>query len=218
MTRKICTFTVYCFDGIRPDGMTLIPCGKGQTFDEPLTRSHLHIWKLQLDFLGAGDVAEQAEQAKCLKHSSLHWSTNTSSYHTVAIESSGVLGPKALSFSHNQGGRLISVSMEPQAHSYLYQRISSAIQRANTAVVTGTLSSDSDELMLFVGFLNHCFVSSCFSNFVFFILFAFFPFLPTCLSSSCFCLYVCPCFVFFIIIIIVFVSFCLPCILLCSFL
>ena len=68
----------------------------------------------------------------------------------VAIKTSGVFGPKALSFLHELGSRLISVSMEPQARNYLLQRISVAIQRANAAAVMGTLSSDSDDLSCFL--------------------------------------------------------------------
>ena len=139
---------LYRSDGKRPDGITLIPWERGKvlvwdaTCPDTFAPSHLDIAAR-----GAGDVAERAEQAKCLKYSSLE---SKYLFVPVAIETSGVFGPKALSFLHELGSRLISVSMEPQARNYLLQRISVAIQRANAAAVMGTLSSDSDDLSCFL--------------------------------------------------------------------
>ena len=56
----------------------------------------------------------------------------------IAIESSGVSGPKAYSFLNDLGRRLMSVTMDSQARHYLFQRISVAVQRGNAALVLGT--------------------------------------------------------------------------------
>ena len=138
----------YRSDGKRPDGITLIPWenGKALIWDatclDTFAPSHLEVAARE-----AGEVAEQAERAKCLKYSSLE-----SKYHfvPVAIETSGVFGPKALSFLHDLGSRLISVSTEPQVRNYLFQRILVAVQRGNAAAVMGTLNNDSDDLSCFL--------------------------------------------------------------------
>ena len=117
---------LYCSDGKHPDGITLIPWENGKaliwdvTCPDTFAPSHLEVAAR-----GAGDVAEQAEQAKCHKYSLLE---SKYPFAPVAIDTSGVFGPKAFSFLHDLSSRLISVSMEPQARNYLFQRISVAVR------------------------------------------------------------------------------------------
>ena len=181
-------------DGKRPDGITLNPWENGKaliwdaTFPKTFAPPHLEVAARR-----AGDVAVQAEPAKCLKYSSLE---SRYCFVSVAIKTSGVFGPKAFSFLHDLGSRLISVSMEPQARNYLFHCILIAVQRANAAAVMGTLNNNSDDLscflsrwfmVLFFLVLFHCFFHSpCFCVFVFFVVL--FPFMSSfCHIYSCFC-------------------------------
>eukprot|EP00731_Ephydatia_muelleri_P032900 Em0024g444a len=63
----------------------------------------------------------------------------------VAIETSGVFGPKTKEFLKELGLRLRQVSGEANSFAYLTQRLSVAIQRGNAASVLGTIKMDSEE-------------------------------------------------------------------------
>ena len=64
----------------------------------------------------------------------------------VAIETSGVFGPKTKEFLKELGLRLRQVSGEANSFAYLTQRLSVAIQRGNAAsVMLGTIKMDSEE-------------------------------------------------------------------------
>ncbi len=85
---------------------------------------------------GAGLVAAAAEERKEAKYmglSSLHCFT------PVAIETSGVFGPKSLLFVSELGRRLARVTGELRSTNYLLQRLSVAVQRGNSASVMGTM-------------------------------------------------------------------------------
>ncbi len=84
---------------------------------------------------GAGLVAAAAEERKEAKYtglSSLHCFT------PVAIETSGVFGPKSLLFVSELGRRLARVTGELRSN-YLLQILSVAVQRGNSAAVMGTM-------------------------------------------------------------------------------
>ena len=63
----------------------------------------------------------------------------------VAIETSGVFGPKTTEFLKELGLRLRQVSGEANSFAYLTQRLSVAIQRGHAASVLGTIKMDSEE-------------------------------------------------------------------------
>ena len=75
--------------------------------------------------LAAGEVAELAEERKCTKYNSL---PVTHSFTPVAIDTSGVIGPKSLVFLKELGRRVRRHTKDERATSYLLQRISVAIQ------------------------------------------------------------------------------------------
>jgi len=56
----------------------------------------------------------------------------------VAIETSGVFGPEALSFLKDLEGRLARVTKEEKSTTYLIQRLPVAVQRGNAASALGT--------------------------------------------------------------------------------
>ena len=55
----------------------------------------------------------------------------------VAVESSGVFGPKSLSFVRELGRRLRDQSGEEKSSTYLIQRLSMAVQRGNALAILG---------------------------------------------------------------------------------
>ena len=63
----------------------------------------------------------------------------------VAIETSGVFGPKTMEFLKGLGHRLRQVSGEANTFAYLSQRLSVAIQHGNAASVLGTMKMGSQE-------------------------------------------------------------------------
>ena len=83
----------------------------------------------------AGTVASKAESKKLQKYALLG-----NSYHFVpiAIETSGVFGPEALSFLRELGRRIKAETGEPRSLQFLLQRIAVAVQRGNMAAVLGT--------------------------------------------------------------------------------
>ena len=83
-------------------------------------------WHMAVSAGGAGKVAEQAEQAKCLTYSALE---SKFFFVPIAIKSSGVSCPKAYTFLNDLGRHLMSVTMDSQACYYLFQLISVAVQR-----------------------------------------------------------------------------------------
>eukprot|EP00731_Ephydatia_muelleri_P014846 Em0008g566a len=93
----------------------------------------------------AGAVGQQAEDKKAQKYKHL------SSHHfftPVAIETSGVYGPRTADFLKELGHRLRQVSGEASSFHYLAQRLSVAIQRGNSASVMGTMDGDGEEFFV----------------------------------------------------------------------
>ena len=131
-------------DGKCPNGLSLVPWKEGKpliwdaTCPNTFAASHLESASNI-----PGIVAEQAEESKCLKYSSLR-----SSYHfvPVGIETSGVFGPQAAAFLHDLGRRLKTTTLEHEALNHLLQRISVAVQRTNYVAIRGTLSINNEDI------------------------------------------------------------------------
>ena len=86
--------------------------------------------------LAAGEVATLAEERKCAKYNGL---PVTHSLTPVAIETSGVIGPKSLEFLKELGRRVRRQTGDERAASFLLQRISVAVQRGNAVSILGGL-------------------------------------------------------------------------------
>ena len=63
----------------------------------------------------------------------------------MAIETTGVFGPRTTQFFKELGHRLRQVSGEANSYAYLARRLSVAVQRGNAASVLGTMKVDSDD-------------------------------------------------------------------------
>src|SRR6201995_310620 len=129
-------------DGKRPDGMTLIPwqAGKNLVWDvtvaDTLAASHLPITS-QLP----GSAAENASDKKESKYSEL---ARTYIFMPIAFETLGPIGRKAFDFLTDLGRRIASVTRDPREGSYLFQRISVAIQRFNCVCFKGSFETPLD--------------------------------------------------------------------------
>ena len=69
---------------------------------------------------------------------------------SVAIETTGVFGPRTTEFFKELSHGLRQVSGEANSFAYLTQRLSVAIQRGNAASILGTMKVDSEDKEFFV--------------------------------------------------------------------
>lgn len=83
-----------------------------------------------------GAAAEAAEEAKRRKYASL---SNNYIFMPLGVETFGPWGPTMKNFIKKVAPRLVDVTGDKRAGSFLAQRISLAIQRGNAASVLGTL-------------------------------------------------------------------------------
>lgn len=125
-------------DGKRPDGMTLVPWERGKSllWDATVPDSMAPSYRSTAVSGTGGLVAGLAETKKWAKYSHL---TDSYVFTPVAIESFGAFGPKSKAFLNCLGRTIKLYSGDNQAKSYLFQRISVAIQRGNTALIMDTV-------------------------------------------------------------------------------
>ena len=139
-------------DGKRPDGTSVMPWKSGRTlvWDAtcPDTLVPLHV---VLAAREAGLVASQAEQTKTLKYAHLN---SIHHFVPVAVETSGVFGPEAMTFVKELGRRVRAETEEPLSLQFLLQGTAVAIQRGNAAAFLGT-SSPMDNVL--ISYLELCF-------------------------------------------------------------
>ena len=134
-------------DGKRPDGMTLIPwtAGKPLVWDftcvDTTAMSHLTSTAAR-----AGAAALSAESMKESKYKNLN---NQYTFLPVAVETFGAWGPQGLELIKQIGNKLSELTGDRRSTSFLFQRISIAIQRGNAASIFGTFPTSQalDELL-----------------------------------------------------------------------
>ena len=122
--------------GLRPDGVTLLPWGRGKpmiwdfTCPDTFAASHITITRAT-----GGGAADQAERNKIVKYAPL-----TPQYEVVpiAVETLGAYGPSAWAFVGLLGSRLVRATGDRRAGAFLRQRISMAVQRGNVLSLRGT--------------------------------------------------------------------------------
>jgi len=128
-----------CFrsDGKRPDGLTINPWKGGLTaawdYTTPDTYAKSHLGPTSTR---PGAAAAQAETKKRRKYASLE---NRHLFFPVAVETSGVWGEDGLRWVRQIGTRITATTGEKRATSFLFQRMSIAVQRGNVASILGTM-------------------------------------------------------------------------------
>ena len=121
-------------DGKRPDGVTCVPWKDGRclmwdaTCPDTLATSYM-----TKAVTGPGAVANFAELKKQTKYSQIN--NAIYSFQPVAIETLGAYGDGAWQFLMDLGRRLKLVSQDTRAASFLFQRLSVALQRGNVACI-----------------------------------------------------------------------------------
>lgn len=131
-------------DGKRPDGMTVMPWKYGKclvwdaTCTDTVAPSHI-----QGSAAAAGTAAAAAENLKRRKYNGL---SDSYIFVPFGVETLGPWGPEARRLVKELSSRLVEVSRDQRAGSYLSQRISLAIQRGNAASLLGTIPGDGSEL------------------------------------------------------------------------
>jgi hypothetical protein len=128
-------------DGKRPDGLTLIPWAKGRCLVWDATCvDTLAACYVPVTSKTAGAAAAAAETKK---HRRYHGISNNYTFCPIAVETLGPFGDEAMTFLKELGKRLIESTGEPRSTSFLFQRISIAVQRGNAASILATIP-DSD--------------------------------------------------------------------------
>jgi len=123
-------------DGKRTDGVTLIPWSRGRcltwdvTVPDTFAASHLPATSLT-----AGAAAEKAASLNTNKYEDLQ---TTHLFVPIAIETSSCFNQTGLEFITELGNRLKHVTGDKLKLTYLYQRLSIAIQRGNELCFNGT--------------------------------------------------------------------------------
>jgi len=111
------------------------------TCPDTLATSHLN-----RAVTGPGEVANEAEQRKVEKYADL---TTRYQFISIAIETLGPVGAEANSFFQELGRRIVAVTAEPRSMTFLWQRLSVAVQRGNASCIAGTEQLKDDETLYF---------------------------------------------------------------------
>ena len=125
-------------DAKRPDGLTLVSWSKGKmlTWDATVTDT-LAPSNLPVSMYTPGAAAEAASAAKTLKYEQI---SATYLFVPLAVETLGPICMEGSSFLVELGRRLSAKSGDPRETSFLFQRISVAIQRFNSSCIRATFN------------------------------------------------------------------------------
>ena len=124
----------------RPDGATLIPWKRGRsvawdvTVADVFTTSHLPLTSLE-----AGSAAERAASLKNKKYEEL---ARNHIFIPLACEVTGNWCSEAIVFLHELGDRISAVTGDRRESTFLFQRLSVALQKGNAACIIGTMPTE----------------------------------------------------------------------------
>ena len=116
-------------NGMRPDGITLLPFSRGKTLAwdatcvNTFTRSLVNHSATEVGY--GATKAEAAKRAKYLGFADRH------RFEPAAFETTGVMGPSTKKFMSEIGKRVSEVTGDVRETWWLWQRLSIAIQKGN---------------------------------------------------------------------------------------
>ena len=128
---------------LRPDGATLIPWSRGKclawdaTCPDTVAQSHI-----SATCITAGAAAAHAGTLKQQKYAALD---PTHTFVPVAVETFGPWNAEGLSFISELGRRITLATGDPRETTFLFQRLSIAVQSGNAISCAGTLPTDAAE-------------------------------------------------------------------------
>ena len=93
---------------------------------------------MQHTVYAAGSAAEKAEKNKAKKYAEI---STQYAFQPLAVETLGSFSAAELAFIRKLGQKISLANAQPLATTFLFQAISIAIQRGNTASVLGTAPS-----------------------------------------------------------------------------
>jgi len=127
-------------DGKRPDGITTFPFANGKCLAWDATCSDTFSPSaLSSSAAFPGSKCCSAEASKQTKYKSLE---DRFTFVPIAIETSGIIGPKSKHFLRELGHRITNRSGESKETAWLFQRISIAVVRGNNfAIVSACRTS-----------------------------------------------------------------------------
>jgi len=123
----------------KPDGLTIVPWVRGRslvwnfTCPDTLASSHLN-----RAVLGPGAVANEAEEKKKSKYSSL---PSLYDFTPIAVGTFGAVRESAMDFLQELSRRITNTAAEPRSFMFLIQHLSVVVQRGNAVCVTCTAPS-----------------------------------------------------------------------------
>ena len=127
--------TGLCRDGKQPDGRTLVPWKEGTHLTWDYTcHDTFCLSNVDLSAQCAGKAAEKAEKDKLTKY---HELTRQFIVMPVANETLGSWAQDSLRFVEEIGSRITAVNGDKKSTSYLFQRISMAVQKFNVVSIKG---------------------------------------------------------------------------------
>ena len=131
-------------DGKRPDGVTQIPWAEGKcvTWDVTVTDT-LAASNVRSSSLLAGSAAEAAAVKKEQKYSEL---MNRYTFVPIAFETMGATNDSGSEFIDQIGKRSHAVTGDIREKTFLWQRLSVALQRYNSICFRGTFQSIYEDL------------------------------------------------------------------------
>lgn len=131
-------------DGKRPDGLTLIPWreGRSATWDVTVTDTVATSY-VAISSTNAASAAEAAAQRKASKYADI---ARTHLFFPLAFETMGPMNVTGQDFLSEIGHRITSITEDPRETSFLFQRLSIALQRFNSICLSNSFCLDNTDL------------------------------------------------------------------------